>query len=78
MPYANEAGSGFRSRINLAKMMTIIVAECASFGLAVSEAKTENCVMTKYTDRVGNFRYQGSRSSIQAKPAMLVYIEATI
>ena len=38
---------------SLAKMMADILAVCASFGLTVSEAKTETmCLMTKRMDRV--------------------------
>ena len=43
MLYADDAGIVSRSRNSLAKMMTIIVAVRASFGLTVSEAKMEPC-----------------------------------
>ena len=53
MLYADDAGIVSRSRSSLAKMMVDIVAVCASFGLTVSEAKTETmCLMTKRMDRV--------------------------
>ena len=53
MLYADYTGIVTRSRNNLAEMMADIVAVCASFGLTVSEAKTENmCLITKGDDRV--------------------------
>ena len=51
--YEADAGIVTRSRNNLAEILTVIVAVCSSFGLVVSEAKTETmCLMTKYMDRV--------------------------
>ena len=48
MLYADEAGVVSRSSEGLEKMMTVIVTACSSFGLAVSEAKTEIvCLQTK-------------------------------
>ena len=50
---AEDAGIASRSRNSLAKMMTVIVAVCALFGLTVSEDKTETmCLITKGMDRV--------------------------
>ena len=43
MLYADDAGIVSRSRNSHAKMMTVIVAVCASFGLTVSEAKRKPC-----------------------------------
>ena len=51
MLYADDAGVVSRSRSSLAKMMADTVAVCASFGLMVSEAKTEAmCLMAKGVD----------------------------
>ena len=53
MPYADDAGLVSRSRSSLAKMMADIVAVRSSFGLTVSEAKTETmCLMTKPMGKV--------------------------
>lgn len=41
MLYADDVGIVSRSKNSLAKMMADIIAVCASFGLTVSEAKTE-------------------------------------
>ena len=41
MLYADDAGIVSRSRNSPAKMMADIIAVCGSFGLTVSEAKTE-------------------------------------
>ena len=54
MLYADDAGIVSRSRNSLAKVKTVIIAVCASFGLTGSEAKTETiCLMTKCM----NFHY---------------------
>ena len=48
MLYADDAGIVSRSSEELERMMTVIVAACLSFGLTVSEAKTEiMCLQTK-------------------------------
>ena len=48
MLYADDAGIVSRSSERLERMMTVIVTTCSSFGLAVSEAKTETmCLQTK-------------------------------
>ena len=48
MLYADDAGIVSRSSEGLERMMTVIVTACSSFGLAVSEAKTETmCLWTK-------------------------------
>ena len=48
MLYADNAGIVSRSSERLERMMTVIVTACSSFGLTVSEAKTEKmCVETK-------------------------------
>ena len=48
MLYADEAGILSRSPEWLEKMMTVIVTACATFGLTVSEAKTDiMCLQTK-------------------------------
>ena len=41
MLYADDAGIVSRSSEGLERMMTVIVTACSSFGLTVSEAKTE-------------------------------------
>ena len=41
MLYADDASIASRSSEGLEKMMTVIVAACSSFGLTVSEAKTD-------------------------------------
>ena len=43
MLYANDAGIVSRSSEGLQMMMTVIVTAWSSFGLTVSEAKTEMC-----------------------------------
>ncbi len=45
MLYADDAGIASLTRTSLAKMMTIIVTTCESFGLTVSEKKTETLCM---------------------------------
>ena len=46
--YADDAGIVSRSSEGLERMMTVIVTACSSFGLTVSEAKTEiMCLETK-------------------------------
>ena len=48
MLYADDAGIVSRSSEGLERMMTAIVTACSSFGLTVSEAKTEiMCLQTK-------------------------------
>ena len=48
MLYADDAGIVSRSSEGLERMMTVIVTACSSFGLTVSEAKTEiMCLETK-------------------------------
>ena len=48
MLYADDAGIVSRSSEGLERMMTVIVTACSSFGLTVSEAKTEiMCMQTK-------------------------------
>ena len=48
MLYADDAGIISRSSEGLERMMTVIVTACSSFGLTVSEAKTEiMCLETK-------------------------------
>ena len=48
MLYADDAGIVSRSSEGLERMMTVIVTACLSFGLTVSEAKTEiMCLETK-------------------------------
>ena len=48
MLYADDAGIVSRSSEGLESMMTAIVTACSSFGLTVSEAKTEiTCLQTK-------------------------------
>ena len=48
MLYADDAGIVSRSSEGLERMMTVIVTACSSFGLTVSEAKTEIvCLETK-------------------------------
>ena len=48
MLYADDAGIVSRSSEGLERMMTAIVTACSSFGLTVSEAKTEiMCLETK-------------------------------
>ena len=48
MLYANDAGVASQSSEQLRKMMGMIVAMCAAFGLTVPEAKTEiMCLRTK-------------------------------
>ena len=59
MSYADDAGIVSRSRNSLAKMMADIAAACASFGLTVSEVKTEitYIVPDDETYGQGHFRY---------------------
>ena len=53
MLFADDAAIVSRSRNSLTKVMADIIAVCGSFGLTVSEAKTESmCQMTKRVDRV--------------------------
>ena len=61
MHYADDAGIVSRSTNSHAKMMAVVVSVCASFGLTVSEAKTENDV--PYDERYGqdHFSYRVSR-----------------
>ena len=48
MLYADDAGIPSRSSEGLERMMTVILTACSSFGLTVSEAKTEiMCMQTK-------------------------------
>ena len=48
MLYADDAGIVSRPSEGLERMMTVIVTACSSFGLTVSEAKTEiMCLETK-------------------------------
>ena len=48
MLYADDAGIVSQSSEGLERMMTVIVTACSSFGLTVSEAKTEiMCLKTK-------------------------------
>ena len=48
MLYADDAGIVSQSSEGLERMMTVIVTACSSFGLTVSEAKTEMmCLETK-------------------------------
>ena len=59
MLYTDDAGNLSRSRNSLAKMMADIAAACASFGLTVSEVKTEitYIVPDDETYGQGHFRY---------------------
>lgn len=41
MPYADDAGIVSKSPGSLGKMMEVVVKVCTTFGLAVSEAKTQ-------------------------------------
>ena len=66
-----------RSRNSLAKMMADIVAMCASFGLTVSEAKTDTmCLMTKGMDRV-TFVTEAA-GQVYKQAAKFVYLGATV
>lgn len=65
MLHADDAGSVFRSRDNIKKIMADKVEECASFVLAVSEAKTRAMLLvTKRMDRV-TFVTEAAASSVQ-------------
>ena len=77
MLYADDAGIVSRSRNSLAKMMADIVAVCASFGLTVSEAKTETmCLMTKRTNRV-TFVTEAA-GQVYKQTAKFVYLATTV
>ena len=77
MLYADVVGIVSRSRNSLAKMMTDIVSVCASFGLTVSEARTESmCLMTKGMDRV-TFVPEAV-SLVYKQTAKFVYLGATM
>ena len=77
MLYADGAGIVSRPRNSLAKVMTDIVAVCGSFGLTVSEAKTETmCLMTKRMDRV-TFNTETAGQAYK-KPATFVYLGRTM
>ena len=53
MLYADDAGILSRSSEGLERMMTVVVTACSSFGLTVSEAKTETmCLETKGAGKV--------------------------
>ena len=53
MLYADDAGIVSRSSEGLERMMTVIITACSSFGLTVSEAKTEiMCLETKGGEKV--------------------------
>ena len=53
MLYADDAGIVSRSSEGLERMMTVIMTACSSFGLTVSEAKTEiMCLETKGEGKV--------------------------
>ena len=71
MLYADDAGIVSRSRNSLAKMMVVIVAVSASFGLTVSEAETETmCLMTKGMDRL-TFVTEAAGQAYTSKPPSL-------
>ena len=77
MLYADDAGIVSRSRHSLAKMLAGAVAMYASFGLAVSEAKTETvCPMTKGMDRV-TFVTEAA-GQVHKQSAKFVYLGATV
>ena len=77
MLYADDADIVSRSRNSLAKMKTVIVAVCASFGLTFSEAKTETmCLMTKGMDRV-TFVTEAA-GQVCKQSAKFVYLGATM
>ena len=65
MLYADDAGIVSRSSKGLERMMTVIVTACSSFGLTVSEAKTEiMCQETKGGGK-GVLHIKCSRPGIQ-------------
>ena len=77
MMYADDAGIASGSRVSLAKMMADIVAVCGSFGLTVSEAKTEAmCLMTKGMDRV--ISVTEAASQVYKQTAKLVDLAAAV
>ena len=76
MLYADDAGIVSRSRNSLAKMADI-VAVCASFGLTVSEAKTETkCLMTKRMNRVTC--YTEAADQVYKPTAKFVHLGASV
>ena len=77
MLHVDDAGIVSRSRNSLAKMMTVLVAVCALFGLKVSAVKTETiCLTTKGMGRV-TFVTEAVEQ-VCKQTAKFVYLGATV
>ena len=72
MLYADDAGIVSRSSEGLERMMTVIVTACSSFGLTVSEAKTEITWGRNQRRGEGVLHNQCSRPGIQTNNRICV------
>ena len=77
MLYADDAGIVSRSSEGLERIMTVIVTACSSFGLTVSEAKTEiMCLETKGGGKV--FFTINAASQVYKQTIEFVYLGGAI